>query len=89
MKRAYQELIDKATVLANPHKQNAFCTLAYVGSALITHKGNTYTGVSIDAACGIGFCAEHSAIAAMVTQGETRIQAVVAIHEQGLAIGRR
>ena len=28
----------------------------------------------------MGFCAEHSAIAAMVTQGENRIVTIVAVH---------
>ncbi|MHB0874435.1 MAG: cytidine deaminase family protein [Anaerolineae bacterium] len=50
-----------------------------VGAALITDKGNVYTGICIDVACGIGFCAEHSAIAEMLKHRETRIVAVVAV----------
>ena len=37
----------------------------------------------IDAACGIGFCAEHSAVAHMVTMGESRIVKVVALSGDG------
>ncbi len=33
----------------------------------------------IDTACGMGFCAEHAAIAAMVTAGHYRVAAVVAV----------
>lgn len=55
----------------------------YVASALLTLDDNVYTGVAIDVACSIGFCAEHSAIAAMVTAGETRIKEIIAVHRDG------
>lgn len=50
-----------------------------VGCALRTDRGNEYLGVCIDTGSGTGFCAEHSAIAAMVTAGETRIARIVAV----------
>jgi cytidine deaminase len=50
-----------------------------VGCALRTDRGNVYLGVCINTASGTGFCAEHSAIAAMVTAGETRIERIVAV----------
>jgi cytidine deaminase len=53
--------------------------LGDVGAALVTDRGNIYLGVSIDTASGTGFCAEHSAIAAMVTSGESRIAKIVAV----------
>jgi cytidine deaminase len=37
-----------------------------------------YTGVCIDVRSGIGFCAEHAAVASMVTAGESKITAIVA-----------
>ncbi len=79
MKKEYLELIEKANKLAEVKKHNDSITSGYVGCALLTDKGNTYTGVSIDADCGIGFCGEHSAIAQMITAGEDRIQAIVAV----------
>lgn len=50
-----------------------------VGCALETEAGNVYRGVCIDTASGTGFCAEHSAIAAMITAGEYRIKRIVAV----------
>jgi cytidine deaminase len=50
-----------------------------VGCALVTDSGHIYLGVCIDLPSGIGFCAEHSAIAAMVTAGEFRIEKIVAV----------
>ena len=50
-----------------------------VGATLVTVAGNHYAGVCIDTGSGTGFCAEHSAIAAMVTAGEYQITAIVAV----------
>ena len=56
-------------------------SVASVAAALVTDKGNVYRGVCIDAPCSMGFCAEHSAIAAMVTAGEDRIAGIVAVSD--------
>jgi cytidine deaminase len=53
--------------------------MGYVGSAVMTDKANIYTGINLSMLCGIGFCAEHSAIAAMLKDGETRIAKIVAV----------
>lgn len=50
-----------------------------VGCVVVTKKGQKFYGVCMDLACGIGFCAEHAAIAQMVTQtNETKIDIIVA-----------
>lgn len=56
-------------------------TAAAVGVALITDQGNLYTGINTDFYCGIGFCAEHAAIAEMLKHRETRIDLIVAVGE--------
>lgn len=53
-----------------------------VGAALLTDQGNIYTGICIDLACGVGFCAEHSAIAEMLKHRETVIKMVVAVNKK-------
>lgn len=55
-----------------------------VAAALLSEKGNIYTGVCIDVCAGMGFCAEHAAIAAMITAGESRILKIVAIGKEGV-----
>jgi len=72
------ELIAKAKSVIKP-KQVGGYLIGDVGCALVTDQGHVYLGVCIDAASGIGFCAEHSAIAAMVTAGEYRIRKIVAV----------
>ena len=54
-------------------------TAGSVSSALVTESGNVYTGICLDLACGIGFCAEHSAVAAMLLHRETVIVKIVAL----------
>ncbi|MGZ3638015.1 MAG: cytidine deaminase family protein [Ktedonobacterales bacterium] len=53
--------------------------LGDVGCALLTDQGQIYRGVCLDTGSGTGFCAETSAIAAMVTAGEVRIKQIVAV----------
>jgi cytidine deaminase len=77
------ELVLKAKAVINPRKIGHDFTVGDVGCALLTHKGNLHVGVSIDAAGGIGFCAEHSAIASMITHGEQSIRRIVAVLGDG------
>ncbi|HET8680918.1 MAG TPA: cytidine deaminase [Micromonosporaceae bacterium] len=72
------DLINSAQVVLNP-RVVAGRLFGDVGSTLVTAGGNRYSGVCIDTGGGTGFCAEHSAIAAMVTAGEYRIAKIVAV----------
>jgi len=64
--------------------QKHFMSAGSVGAALLTKSGNVYTGICIDLACGIGFCAEHSAIAEMLKNRETEIKMIVAVTKHGI-----
>ncbi len=77
------QLIQKAKSVVKSRKIRHGFTVGDVGCALITDKNNLYLGVCIDTGSGIGFCAEHSAIAAMVTRGEHRIKKIGAVSEDG------
>ena len=56
-------------------------TAGQVGAALRTRSGRVYTGICLDLACGIGTCAEHSAIAEMLKHRETEVESIVAISD--------
>ncbi len=73
------DLIAKARAVLGRRQLNGDNTAGDVACALETDKGAIYLGVCIDVSSGIGFCAEHAAIAAMVTAGETRIRRIVAV----------
>lgn len=79
MTKNLTKLIEAAkNVQGEFHLAKSF-SAASVGAALMTSKGNLFTGVSLDVGCGIGFCAEHAAIADMLKHRETRIEAIVAV----------
>ena len=77
------DLIEKAKTVLNPRELYLGNRAGDVACALLSARGNLYLGVCMDISCGIGFCAEHSAIAAMLTAGETAIARVVAISSDG------
>jgi cytidine deaminase len=72
-----QDLIDRAAEVINERKVG-HAKYGQVASALITQTGAMYRGVTIDTPCD-GFCAEHAAVAAMITAGESRITTIVAV----------
>jgi cytidine deaminase len=74
-----EEFIRRAASVLNPHITADGRLFGDVAATLITENGNTYDGVCIDTGSGTGFCAEHAAIAAMVTAGEYRIAKIVAV----------
>ena len=76
------DLIARAADVVNPRRVGDRI-FADVGAALLTDAGNVHVGVCIDTPSGTGFCAEHSAIAAMVTAGEFRIAKIVAVWKDG------
>jgi cytidine deaminase len=77
------ELINLAKKVTLPMQLYNFSTSGTVGCALITTKGNIFTGICMDVTCGIGVCAEHVAIANMLATGEKDIEKIVAVSHEG------
>ena len=77
------EATKKARQVAGSRQARYWQFMGYVGAALITDRGNVYTGINISLYCGIGFCAEHSAVAEMIKNGETKIRTIVAATAEG------
>ncbi len=75
----FTQLYMEAVSVLNPRKISEDVEAGGVAAALVTDKGNVYRGVCIDTACSMGFCAEHAAIAAMLTAGEDRVEKIVAV----------
>lgn len=86
MDNEFKVLKEVAMKLANYNVLTEFVYYGHVGCALLTDKGNIYTGVSINAKCGIGFCAEHAAIADMIKAGESRIIKLVSASDDGVVV---
>jgi cytidine deaminase len=77
-----REVINTAQGALNPHEVGGRL-FGNVASVLITATGSRFSGVCIDTGSGTGFCAEHSAIAAMVTAGEYQIAKIVSVWRDG------
>ena len=72
-----EELIRRATSVLRRHTSGDRL-FGDVAAAIISESGNVYVGVCVDTPSW-GLCAERSAIAAMVTDGEYRVSKVVAV----------
>jgi len=79
----FDELYKIARSLVNPRKLSENAEAGGVGAAILAESGKVYTGVCIDTACSMGFCAEHAAAAAMVTAGESRVLKMIAVGWDG------
>ena len=80
------EMIEQAKTVLRPRKLPNDNSAGDVACALLSSGGNLYFGVCIDVGSGIGFCAEHGAIAAMITAGESSIAKIVAVWGDGLVL---
>ena len=76
----WNELKDIAAATLSPRQVSEDIEVGGVAAALVTDQGNVYWGICIDTACSMGFCAEHAAIAAMVTAGEDKVAQIVAVN---------
>jgi cytidine deaminase len=79
-------LLDAARSVLAPRRLSRTVEVGGVGAALLTPLGAIYKGACIDAASGVGFCAEHAAAGAMITAGESRIVAMVAVDWDGTVL---
>ncbi|MDO5292345.1 MAG: cytidine deaminase [bacterium] len=75
----FDELLVIANDILDPRELSGTSYAGSVASALVTDQGNVYKGVCIDTPSSMGFCAEHAAIAAMITAGENRIEKIVSV----------
>jgi cytidine deaminase len=79
----FDELVQEAKSVLNPRRLSEVAEAGGVGAALLCESGAVYTGVCIDTACSMGFCAEHAAAAAMITAGDSRVLKMVAVDWDG------
>lgn len=76
-----QQLLAKARSVQGYRKLDYDNYAGFVGVAMLGANGKIYTGIDIGVTCGIGFCAEHTCIAQMIMDGESRVMAMCAVGE--------
>lgn len=79
----WEKIYSEAKKVQNARVVSPFIEAGGVAAAILTKKGNIYVGVCIDTASTLGMCAERNAIANMITNGESKIDKIVAIVEDG------
>ena len=79
-----KELIEKAKEVINKSSSLKRKDFGEIGGALITSKGNIYSGISTGFFCGMGSCGEYQAMGAMLSNGEKEIDTIVAIERCGI-----
>lgn len=79
----YTEMLALARSLLNPTEGGEFLSYGFVAAVLEGENGKYYSGVNIDLACGLGFCAERNAASTMVTDGETAVRRIVCVGSDG------
>lgn len=79
----FDELYEIAKKTLNPKKISKTSRAGHVAAAILSESGKVYTGVCIITPCSMGFCAEHAAIASMITAGETRVIKMVSVYKDG------
>lgn len=79
----YREMYEAAVAKLSPQNHSPDFSSGTVSAVIEGANGRYYAGVNLDLSCGLGFCAERSAAAAMVTDGETVIRRVVCVNRDG------
>ena len=83
MNEEWNKLYEAAKSVIKPNEISSELYVGSVGAAVLTTKGNIYTGISIDTSCSLGMCAERNAISTMFTNGEYEITKVCAVYKDG------
>ena len=83
METDWEALVTAAKAVLQPRRISDFIEVGGVAAAILTLRGNIYTGICIDSACSLGMCAERNAAAHMLTCGESAIAKIVCINWNG------
>lgn len=85
MDATWQEMLNAAKAVLNARQVSEYVSCGEVSAAILSESGRIYTGVCVDTACTLGICAERNAIFNMLTNGEHRIQRVLAVMSSNCA----
>lgn len=79
----WKSLYEAARSVQNGRQVSEYIEAGGVAAAILSDSGEIYTGVCVDTACTLGICAERNAIFNMLTNGEQKIQKVIAVMPDG------
>lgn len=79
----WNEMYKAAKNVQNGRKISNYIDAGGVAAAVLSSSGKIYTGICIDTCSTLGICAERNAIFNMITNGEEKIDKVLAIMPDG------
>lgn len=79
----FDALLAAARAVVAPRRLTESAVCGTVGAAIETADGDVFVGVCVDTSSSLGFCAEHSAAAAMLTAGQGKVVRMVAVDRNG------
>ena len=79
----WEKMYEAARAVQNGRAVSEYVQAGEVAAAILSKGGNIYTGVCVDTCSTLGICAERNAIFQMLTQGEQRIDRVLAVMPDG------
>lgn len=83
MDKDFKKLLDEAKKYAKKRILSDYTYCGHVSCALMSGKGNIYTGININSKCALGNCAEQAAILEMLKHGESEIKKIVSYSVKG------
>ncbi len=81
--KIWDKLYNESCKVQNRRVISPFIEGGQVSAAILTKKGNIYTGICLDTASTLGICAERNAIFNMLTNGESQIAKIVCVMSNG------
>ena len=79
----FKKLLYEAKKYAKKRILSEYAYCGHVYCALMSSKGNLYTGININSKCALGNCAEQAAILEMLKHGESEIKKIVSYSVKG------
>ncbi len=83
MDKDFERLLVEAKKYARKRILSEYAYCGHVSCALMSSKGNIYTGININSKCALGNCAEQAAILEMLKHGESEIKKIVSYSVKG------
>lgn len=83
MDSIWEQLYQAAKAVQKPRTVSNYIEAGGVAAAIRSVSGKIYTGVCVDTCSTLGICAERNAIFNMLTNGEDKIEKVLAIMPDG------
>ena len=83
MEQIWKEMFQAAKAVQNGRQISDHVDAGGVAAAILSSSGKIYVGVCVDTCSTLGICAERNAIFNMITNGEQKIEKVLAIMPNG------